>query len=577
MRPLRLLALPLALAACTDAAPPPAPDATTDVAPDAAADVAPDTAPTPDAAKPPVRDLPAAPPPTTVVAEPGVRRDVLLVPTPAAVRNPTTQAATPTEFDRVQVLRYRADTATPTPARAVLVMVPGFLGGGGSFDPLARSLVRRSVAANSPVEVWALDRRSNLLEDLRGMHAAAAARDPEVAAGYYLRQDVSVGGQRFEGFRGASDPALSYMAEWGLATLVNDLRAVVARVPESRQHAVLVGHSLGASIVEAYAAWDFDGTAGYRSIAGLAMIDGVAGGTSVTEMQWRMGGGGGPVGLGNVGVDALRRTGPWFVALPFIGVKALAVSEIVARRAALAPDAVVADNDRDALFRILLSVPRVPPLTNAAAMGFAFDESACPLGFARMSVGAPIGPLMRGPNPFDPMEMLSAPSSATETYRWTDAATVMPREFTPIANAVAAWTATPSNFSEWYFPTRLGLDVAALGNLSLAADAWQVREGIRATHGREVDVPLLGVATAFTARASAYDRARDRMAAAVGSDLPAAGAMRAMEAAYRAIAVPGMTHIDPLTAADDNPANPVPEARLSFATGATRGTVTPAP
>ena len=37
-----------------------------------------------------------------------------------------------------------------------------------------------------------------------------------------------------------------------------------------------------------------------------------------------------------------------------------------------------------------------------------------------------------------------------------------PREFTPIANAAAAWTATPSNFSEWYFPTRLGLDVAAL-------------------------------------------------------------------------------------------------------------------
>ena len=92
-----------------------------------------------------------------------------------------------------------------------------------------------------------------------------------------------------------------------------------------------------------------------------------------------------------------------------------------------------------------------------------------------------------------------------------------------------------------------------------------------------MDVPLLGVATAFTARASAYDRARDRMAAAVGSDLPAAGATRAMEAAYRAIAVPGMTHIDPLTAADDNPANPVPEALLSFATGATRGTVTPAP
>lgn len=563
---------PLALAACSDPTPAPVLDAAT---PDVA-DASPD-APAPDVTKPMVRDLPYAPPPASVVAEPGVRREAFFVQTPAAPRNATTQAATPTEYDRVQVLRYRADTPAVTPARAVLVMVPGFLGGAGSFDPLARSLVRRSVAAGTPVEVWSIDRRSNLLEDLRGMHAAATARDPEIATSYYLRQDVTLGGRGFEGYRGPTDPALSYMAEWGLATLVHDLRAVVARVPDSRQHVVLVGHSLGASIVEAYAAWDFDGTPGHRSIAGLAMIDGVASGSSVTEMQWRAGGGSGPIGLGNVGVDRLRMAGPWFTALPFIGVKALVVSEIVARRATLAPDAVVADPDRDALFRVLLSVPRVPPLSNTAAMGFAFDESSCPLGFARMSVGAPVGPVARAVNPFDAMEMLAVPGSATETYRWTDAPAVTPGEFTPIANAAAAWTATPSNFSEWYFPTRLGLDVSALGSLSLAMESWQVREGIRAMHGRGVDVPVLGIATAFTARASAYDRVRDRVAAAVGSDLPAAGATRAMATAFRAIAVARMTHIDPLTAADDNAENPVPEAVLGFATGATRATVTPTP
>jgi hypothetical protein len=572
MRHLAVL-LPLTLIACSDATPAPTTDA---AALDTATDASPDVT-APDVAKPMVRDLPYAPPPESVVAEPGVRREAFFVRTPAAPRNATTQATTPAEYDRVQVLRYRADTPTATPVRAVLVMVPGFLGGAGSFDPLARSLVRRSVAAAMPVEVWSVDRRSNLLEDLRGMHTAAAARDPEIATGYYLRQDVTIGGQRFEGYRGPADPALSYMAEWGLATLVNDLRAVVARVPDSRQHVVLVGHSLGASIVEAYAAWDFEGTPGHRSIAGLAMIDGVAGGTSVTEAQWRMGGGGGPIGLGNVGVDRLRMAGPWFTALPFIGVKALVVSEIVARRAALTPDAVVTDPDRDALFRVLLSVPRIPPLTNAAALGFAFDESSCPLGFARMSVGAPLGTVARAVNPFDPMEMLAVPGSATETYRWTDAPAVTPREFTPLVNASAAWTATPSNFSEWYFPTRLGLDVSALGNLSLAADAWQVREGIRVLHGRNVDVPVLGIATAFVARATAYDRVRDRVAATVGSDLPAAGATRAMPTAFRALAVARMTHIDPLTAADDNAENPVPEAVLGFATGATRATVTPTP
>ena len=502
----------------------------------------------------------------------------MLVDVPAASANPMTRAETPAMYNRVQVLRYRVDATPATPAQAVVIAVPGFLGGGGSFDPLARALVKRGAMGGTPVEVWALDRRSNLLEDLRGMHAAAAMRDPDIAAGYYLRRDLAVGGQRFEAWRGAAEPELSYMAEWGLGTLVRDLRAVIARVPMSRQHVVLLGHSLGASVVEAYAAWDFDGAAGYRDIAGLAMLDGVAGGTSVTEAEYRMGGNASVGGFMSPGVERLRASGPWFVALPFLGVKALVVSEIVARRAALAPDAVVSDPDRDALYRILLGVPQVPPLSNAAAMGFAFDESSCPLAFARMSVGAPTGgPVRRVTNPFAPGEMLTVPDSATATYRWSDASEVTPREFTPLAQATAAWSATPSNFSEWYFPTRLSIDVTAMGNLSLATDTWQVREGLRVTHGREVDVPVLGIAAGLVVRATAYDRLRDRIAPTVGADLPAAGATRAMTTAFRSMAAARMTHIDPISGADGNADNPVPEAVFTFVTGATRGAVTPTP
>ena len=85
----------------------------------------------------------------------------------------------------------------------------------------------------------------------------------------------------------------------------------------------------------------------------------------------------------------------------------------------------------------------------------------------------------------------------------------------------------------------------------------------------------LGIATALVGRASAYDRVRDRVSRTIGEDLPNAGAARSAEAAYRAIFVPGMTHIDPISADGDNPDNPVPGALLGFATGATRGTVTP--
>jgi hypothetical protein len=436
--------------------------------------------------------------------------------------------------------------------------------------------VKRGNAAMTPVEVWVIDRRSNLLEDLRGMDVADAMRDPELAASYYLRRDLTLDGTAFEGYRGASDPSISYMSEWGMSSLVRDVKAVVDRVPAPRTHVVLLGHSLGASIVEAFAAWDFDGVAGYRSVAGIAMLDGVAGGASVTEAQYLTTGVMGPGGFGSTSLARLRSAGPYFVALPFLGVQALVVSEIVARRAIVAPDAVVADPDRDALYQVLLGVRAMPPLTNAAAFGFGFDEASCPLAFARMSVGAPAGGALRmGPNAFDATEMLTTPASETDTYRWTDAPMTTPREFTPLASGTAAWATTPTNFSEWYFPSRLSLDASALGDLNFAADAWQVREGIRTTHGREIDVPLLGVATALTGRASVFDRLRARVAATVGADLPAAGANRMDPRAFRAVFVPRMTHIDPISGADGNPDNPVPELVFTFATGSTAGAVTP--
>lgn len=561
-----LLALSLALCACGESS---------STAPDASVDVAAD-APAADVTAADVRSVRYTAPPASVVIEPGVRREAVLVDTPAAPVNPATRAATPAALNRVRVMRYRSDSATPQPARSIVVAMPGFLGGAGSFDPLARALVKRGAAAMTPVEVWVIDRRSNLLEDLRGMDVADAMRDPDVAAGYYLRRDLTLDGAAFEGYLGASDPSLSYMAEWGIASLVRDVKAVIDRVPAPRSHVVLLGHSLGASIVEAFAAWDFDGVAGYRSLAGLAMIDGVAGGTSVTEAQYLTAGVSGPGGFGSASLSRLRSAGPYFVALPFLGVRALVVSEIVARRAAVAPDAVVADPDRDSIYQVLLGVRAMPPLTNAAAFGFGFDEASCPLAFARMSVGAPAGGALRmAPNAFDPTETLTAPASETDTYRWTDAPAATPREFTPLANGIAAWSATPTNFSEWYFPSRLSLDASALGDMSLAASAWQVREGIRVMHGREVDVPVLGVAAALTGSAAVYERVRGRVAATVGADLPAAGANRADVRAFLAVHVPRMTHIDPISGADGNPDNPVPELLFNFATASTAGTVTP--
>jgi hypothetical protein len=507
-----------------------------------------------------------------------VRRDVLLINVPAAPPNPSTNTATPESLNRVQVLRYRVDATPARAARAVIVAMPGFLGGAGSFDPVARAIVASSATDPAPVEVWAIDRRANLLEDLRGMHTAERLNDPEIAAGYYNDRTVTIGGEAFADYIAQNDMSRSYMSEWGLATTVTDLRAVIERVPDSRRHVVLLGHSLGASIVEAYAAWDFNGTAGYRSIAGLALVDGVAGGGDASEQAWRTGAASGIPGVASVGVDTLRARGPFYFALPILGVRALAVSEIVARRAAASPDAVVADTQRDALFRLLLGVSPVPRMTNAAALGFAFDDSSCPLAFASMSIGAPTGGAVgTRANPFAMNDTLTVPTDRDATYRWTDAPATSPREFTSLRNAARAWAATPSNFGEWYFATRLTTDVAAIGNLRLAADSWQVRNGIRVTHGAEIDVPVYAVATELVGSAQPFERMRARLAPALGSDLPNAGATRDRVEAFQPTFVPRMTHIDPLSGDRDNPANTVPAELLAFARRATSGEATPTP
>lgn len=579
MRPVRLAtSLALLSLGCGSESPPAPRDAAVDATPsDAVVDAPSSDAPSSDATEPGVRDIPWEEPPRSAVVEPGVRRDALLIDAPAPPSNPTTNAATPPSLNRVQVLRYRVDATPPRPVRAVVIAMPGFLGGAGSFDPLARAIVARSATAEAAVEVWAIDRRANLLEDLRGMHTAERLRDNEIAAAYYHDRTVTIGGQAFSEYLTPTDASRSYMSEWGLATTVNDLRAVVARVPEARRHVVLLGHSLGASIVEAYAAWDFEGAPGYREIAGLALVDGVAGGGAAREEDWRNGAPSGIPGVPSTGVDALRARGPFFFALPILGVRALAVSEIVARRALDAPDAVVEDPARDAVYRLLLGVSPAPRMSNAAALGFGFDDASCPLAFARMSCGAPIGPTAMRPNPFAMGETLMAPSARDATYRWTDAVATTPREFTSIRNAARAWAATPSNFAEWYFPARLPTDVAALGNLRHGADSWQVRNGIRAMHGGAIDVPVLGIGTAFVSRASAFDAMRARVAPTLGADLPNAGLARTDERAFRATHVPGMTHIDPLSADGENPANPVPGEVLTFALRATTGAVTVAP
>ena len=49
---------------------------------------------------------------------------------------------------------------------------------------------------------------------------------------------------------------------------------MVRKARAGGRRVILGGHSLGASVAEAYASWDFAGRPGYRDLAGLVLIDG---------------------------------------------------------------------------------------------------------------------------------------------------------------------------------------------------------------------------------------------------------------------------------------------------------------
>lgn len=515
---------------------------------------------TPDAGGP--RDTPSMDVPSSTVPEAGVRREVFKVPGHAAPANPDTNDATPAAYDATQVLRYRTDVDPPAPARAILVAYPGFLGGGASWEMLARHLVREGAARGFTVEVWAIDRRSNLLEDLVGLNTAEALGDPEIANGYYFGID-RIDGTPFPGF--VTHDAVPYMSEWGLETHVEDLRRVIQLVPEADRQArvVLMGHSLGASFAEAYAAWRFaDGTRGVEELAGLVFIDGLLGDTPVTQDEYENGTSGGF--FSNPGVNGLRTGSTRYFELPFFGVSILAGVEIMSMRTLLDPDGFIEDEIRDNALRVQLQLGanEPPRMTNAAALGWGMDDESNGIVITSVSCGEPAGGAVGEYDNALAGVRLTHPTDFDATYTWVNA-TEASGEWTPIENLAHSFADGVTNFAEWYFPMRLPLDLAAVGGAAVPTDGYQAAAGLRAFDGALIDAPILAIAADLISAAD-YAVLPDRIAPTIGAGRPNAGATRDTAAALDIISLVGATHVDPLTGAAWG-TNTVPANILDFA------------
>ena len=397
---------------------------------------------------------------------------------------------TPDALNNAIYLRYRAPQSRNP--RAVVVLMPGFLGGATNFDRLARSVV----AQDGTLEVWAVDRRSNQLEDQGVLLSASQQRNPRVAWQYFVRD---AGTQK--GFQPKSPKDLAFMGYWGLQTHLEDLRAVIVRARSLAPKVFLGGHSLGSVMVALYAGWDFRGTAGASDLDGLILLDGAAGSTVSSEVPVSEraydDGQDGPFGIRTAGARELEAGAatPYFEALG-LGPSGLAKYSAAALLAAADPN-----GDSPGGF--------VPYLASNLAAGIlgggggdndfspisAFSISAGFTGNARLGLNA-FGLLLGGGLR---VGEVIGPNDGAARVEWVPPAPDDPNEFTdPVDFAQRFWQAVPNpdgdlvgvDYQEWYFPSRLSIDIAAIG---LEAPGWAVNRGLRLTHLSEVKTPLLVV------------------------------------------------------------------------------------
>jgi pimeloyl-ACP methyl ester carboxylesterase len=343
---------------------------------------------------------------------------------------------TPDDYDKALYLRYFLPNETPN---TIMVIVPGIFGGATSVDILARQLV----AAISGLEVWAVDRRANLLEDLSALQEALASRKAQAAYDYYV---TNFGTET--GFTPVPAEDLHFMADWGLEVHLRDLHEIVKQAEATAPRVILAGHSLAGSIVGYYAAFRFEDGAGYTHLDGLVLIEGALGRTGGFDREPR------GLNLGPLellpGTEGLRegRGTPYLT----FGL----TPQFYARREAMA---MLARFEPNELFEGDIYDF---PVTNLAAVGIGEDSQYGPSTVFSSSLGEALNAtfsgnltavlLAGGQGIYN--RSVTGVAEGYEFVDWSNEGAV-----SDIGEVLKSWTNAYTNRSEWYFPLRLALDI----------------------------------------------------------------------------------------------------------------------
>ncbi|MGW0501074.1 hypothetical protein ACWD0Z_38325 [Streptomyces sp. NPDC003007] len=442
----------------------------------------------------------------------GVTESVVRVKVPL----PESAGARPAACDWLSYLRYRSadGPAASADADRVLIAQPGILEGAGAFDSVARNTVTKAAQQGLHIEFWALDRRSNCLEDRTGI----ASGDQHTAVDYYYR-GKQVDGRTFGGYPGNAQ--LGWMAKLGIEQTVRDQYDLLnAELPSQalRKRKVLCGgHSLGGVITGYFAAADFDGDrattadAGYNQCAGYFALDTTVS-TSLADLSGSI-----PddtnlpdIGLGHGVVQAGLDSGvlPRTLSAPvllnpetmtLLGIAGLGALNDLEGEADL-PRYLPSNLNIEATHRFLFAKdtaaflsgkPAVKDfrLTNGAVLGALLDDNSVPLAFLQTSVGffdgGPIadksfpvangGDGQTGPYGTAYKAIPDKPKGPLYTWRNYDRVgdaddpgyrsadgtpfTGAGEEVTDVRQLARSLAEQPLDFTEQYFPTKLVTDI----------------------------------------------------------------------------------------------------------------------